>query len=169
MDAKQRRKEIVNILNTEEEPISGSKFAEIFNVTRQVIVQDIAILRASGEDIIATSRGYLIRKPVKLFTKKIAVCHNEDKTKEELMTFIQCGCKVRDVIIEHPIYGELRGMLMLNDSSDVDDFILKTKKHEAVLLSKLTHGVHLHTVEGLNEECIKRAETILKEKGILLD
>lgn len=169
MDAKQRRKEIIDVLNINDTPISGNKLAQKFDVTRQVIVQDIAILRASGKDIIATSRGYMIRKPVKLFSKKIAVCHNEGQTKEELMIFIQCGCKVRDVIIEHPIYGELCGMLMLNDSSDVKDFILKTKKHEAVLLSKLTHGVHLHTVEGLNEECIKRAEKILKQKGILLN
>lgn len=169
MDANQRREKIIKVLNNRDEPISGNELSEIFNVTRQVIVQDIAILRAAGEEIIATSRGYLIEKPTKFFTKKIAVYHDKDRTEEELMTFIECGCRVIDVIVEHPIYGELRGMLMLSNSKDVKDFIETTKKEEAVLLSKLTHGVHLHTIEGLNRESIEKAEKILKEKGMLLD
>jgi hypothetical protein len=76
---------------------------------------------------------------------------------------------VIDVIVEHPLYGELRGMLMLQDSGDVEEFIKKVEKSNATLLSRLTRGVHLHTVEALNEDSIKKAEELLREKGILLE
>lgn len=169
MNAEQRRLKIVDLLQAHQAALSGNELAKIFRVTRQVIVQDIAILRASGKDIIATAQGYLIKKPLPLCTKQIAVCHDEANTREELLTFIECGCKVIDVIVEHPLYGELHGMLMLSSSQDVDNFIHAMNGHKANLLSRLTNGVHIHTVEAINFDCINRAENILKNKGILLE
>lgn len=169
MNADKRREKIVDLLNTHHEPISGNELAKVFGVTRQVIVQDIAILRASGKDIIATAQGYLMKDPLPICTKQIAVCHNVKDTREELLTFIECGCKVIDVIVEHPLYGELHGLLMLSNSQDVDNFIKAVKKHKANLLSQLTDGVHLHTVEAINFDCINKAERLLKEKGMLLE
>ncbi|WP_296972097.1 transcription repressor NadR [Tepidanaerobacter sp. EBM-38] len=169
MNTEIRRERIIKLLNTRHEPISGNELAKIFGVTRQVIVQDIAILRASGKDIISTSQGYLMKSPLPVCTKQIAVCHKEENTREELLTFIECGCKVIDVIVEHPLYGELHGLLMLSNSKDVDNFIQAIKKHKAKLLSQLTNGVHLHTVEAINFDCINKAERLLKEKGMLLE
>jgi transcriptional regulator of NAD metabolism len=169
MNADKRREKIVDLLNTRHEPISGNELAKTFGVTRQVVVQDIAILRASGKDIIATAQGYLIKKALQLCTKQIAVCHDEHNTRKELLTFIECGCKVIDVIVEHPFYGELHGLLMLSSSQDVDNFIKTIEKHKANLLSQLTNGVHLHTVEAINFDCINKAEKLLKEKGMLLE
>lgn len=169
MNTDKRREKIVDLLNTRHEPISGNELAKTFGVTRQVVVQDIAILRASGKDIIATAQGYLIKKPCPICTKQIAVCHDEKITREELLTFIECGCKVIDVIVEHPLYGELHGLLMLTSSQDVDNFVKAVNKHKANLLSKLTNGVHIHTVEAINFDCINKAERLLKEKGILLE
>lgn len=169
MNADKRREKIVDFLNTHDEAISGNELAKIFGVTRQVIVQDIAILRASGKDIIATAQGYLIKKAIQLCTKQIAVCHDEHSTREELLTFVQCGCKVIDVIVEHPLYGELHGLLMLSNSHDVENFLKSVSKHKASLLSKLTNGVHIHTVEAINFDCINKAEKLLKEKGFLLE
>jgi hypothetical protein len=168
MSADERRSRILALLKAEKRPLSGGELAKMFGVTRQIIVQDIAILRASGNDIIATSRGYMAAEPVPLISKKVAVRHGDAETRDELMTFIECGCRVLDVIVEHPLYGELHGMLMLKNSSDVEEFMEKVKRHGATLLSRLTGGVHLHTVEALNEDSIKRAEDVLRKKGILL-
>lgn len=169
LNAEQRREKIIELLKTRQEPLSGNELARIFGVTRQVIVQDIAILRASGKDIIATAQGYVIKNPMPFCTKQIAVCHDEKNTREELLTFIECGCKVIDVIVEHPLYGELHGMLMLSSSQDVENFLQAMEKHNATLLSHLTSGVHIHTIEALNYDCINKAERLLKDKGFLLE
>lgn len=169
MNAEDRKAKIIKLLKSEKRPLSGSELARLFKVTRQVIVQDIAVLRASGYDIIATSQGYIMTQPYEFCSKKIAVRHDERQTREELLAFVECGCKVIDVIVEHPIYGELRGMLMLQDSGDVEEFLNKVQNSSATLLSRLTRGVHLHTVEAINADSIKKAESILREKGILLE
>lgn len=169
LNADQRRDKIIDLLGDHQEPISGNQLAKTFGVTRQVIVQDIAILRASGKDIIATAQGYILKKPLPLCSKQIAVWHDEKNTRKELLIFIECGCKVIDVIVEHPLYGELHGMLMLSSSHDVDNFINAMKKHNASLLSQLTDGVHIHTVEAINFDCINKAERLLKNEGILLE
>ncbi|MDI3481652.1 MAG: uncharacterized protein PWQ97_1307 [Tepidanaerobacteraceae bacterium] len=169
MNAEERRAKIIELLKSGKRPLSGSELAGLFKVTRQVIVQDIAILRAAGNDITATSQGYIMTQPYEFCSKKIAVRHDERKTREELLTFVECGCRVMDVIVEHPLYGELRGILMLRDSGDVEEFMKKVEKSNAALLSMLTKGVHLHTVEALNGDSIKKAEQALREKGILLE
>ncbi|HHX23729.1 MAG: transcription repressor NadR [Tepidanaerobacteraceae bacterium] len=169
MNAKERREKIIDLLETRQEPISGKELAKFFDVTRQVIVQDIAILRALGKNIVATTQGYLTKNPLALCSKQIAVCHNFKRTEEELLTIVECGCKVIDVIVEHPIYGELRGNLMVSNSKDVDNFVNAIKENKANLLSHLTDGVHIHTVEAINFDCINKAETLLREKGILLE
>ncbi|TYP58826.1 transcription repressor NadR [Thermosediminibacter litoriperuensis] len=169
MNAEERRARIVEILKAERKPVSGGELARIFNVTRQIIVQDMAVLRAAGKDIIATSQGYMIMEPLGFITKKVACRHGREETREELMTFVECGCRVVDVIVEHPIYGEIHGMLMLNNSKDVEDFTRKMEEHNAALLSQLTQGVHLHTIQAINEDSIKKASEILKKKGILLE
>ena len=169
MNAMERREKIIELLKKQKAPLSGNQLAKLFKVTRQIIVQDIAILRASGQDIIATAQGYMLKYTSPFVTKKIAVCHSEKHAREELTIFIECGCKVLDVIVEHPLYGELHGLLMLSNSSDIEEFIHSLEAHEAVLLSKLTNGVHLHTVEAINNDCIIKAEQLLRKKGFLLE
>lgn len=169
MNADERRVKLFELLRTKRRPMSGTELASIFKVTRQIIVQDIAILRASGKDILATSKGYLAGDSPHLCSRQIAVYHDVTSTRKELMAFVQCGCKVVDVIVEHPIYGELRGMLMLQNSKDVDEFLGNIARSNASLLSNLTGGVHLHTVEALNEDSIDKAIGILREMGMLLE
>ena len=57
------------VLNNSKEPVTGSTLAKDFNVTRQVIVQDMAILRAEGKDIIATPQGYMMAKNQKNYVR----------------------------------------------------------------------------------------------------
>lgn len=171
MKAKKRREELKEILESEVNPITGSKLAEYFDVTRQVIVQDIAILRAEGYDILATSQGYIAKDNMgmKTYSRTIACKHNKDDVKEELMTIVKHGAKIKDVKVEHPIYGEISGMLMLQTSEDVNKFLENTQSHEASLLASLTDGVHLHTIEAFNEDVLEIIINELKDKGFLLE
>jgi transcriptional regulator of NAD metabolism len=165
-----RRKKILEYLDSQSEPVSGTSLAGIFNVTRQVIVRDMAILRAERNNIIATSQGYMTLPGRKLFSKRVVCSHiDEGDMKAELMTFVECGCKVMDVIVEHPIYGEIRGNLMLSSSKEVDAFLEKVSSSKAALLSRLTNGIHIHTVEAINEDAIEKAKDVLREKGILVE
>lgn len=171
MKAKERRNKLINHLLTENEPITGSNLAEIFGVTRQVIVQDIALLRAEGYDILATSQGYILKDKmgVHTYSRTIACKHGKENVKEELKIIVKHGAKIKDVKVEHPLYGEITGMLMLQTSEDVENFLNSTNQLEASLLSSLTDGVHLHTIEAMNEEVLDEIVKELKEKDFLLE
>lgn len=169
MKPEDRRTKILEFLNSQNEPVSGNKLASIFNITRQVIVQDMAILRAENNNIIATSQGYLSLSTHKFFSKRVVCSHKNNNVKDELITFVEYGCKVVDVIVEHPVYGEIKGNLMLSNSKEVDDFLTKVNNSNATLLSHLTNGLHIHTVEAINEDSIEKAKSALKEKGILVE
>lgn len=170
MTAKERREKILEILKEAKEPVSGSELAKIFGVTRQIIVQDIAILRAKGSRIISTPQGYIVDL-VREGTKKrvFAVKHGYERTEEELNLIVDNGGKVLDVIVEHPYYGELKGLLMLSSRYDVAKFMEVIKKEKAALLSSLTGGVHLHTVEAESDEALDRIEKALRDKGFLIE
>ncbi len=165
-----RRQEIVNILKSSEEPHTGSELAEKFQVTRQVIVQDIALIRAEGVDILSTSRGYLLQKNQSPFLEATIACrHRDDLVKDELMIMIEHGARILDVRVEHPIYGELKGNLMLTNKKEVEEFLKKVEENDAGLLAELTDGIHLHTVEVANNEVLKNLKSALSEEGYLLE
>lgn len=162
----ERKQAIIEEIQKSDKPVSASKLAKHFGVSRQIIVGDIALLRAAGTQIIATPRGYLLEDKPHPLEKKIAVCHNNDRLAEELYTIIDLGGMVVNVIVDHPIYGELVGNLHLASRYDVDQFLKKVET--ATPLSQLTSGVHLHTIRYPSEEVLARIEKALKEKGILL-
>ena len=150
-------------------PIQGNDLARRFRVSRQCVVQDIAILRAGGEEILATPMGYrLPRKVGGSFRSVIACRHTPEQTQEELEILVDHGVKILDVVVEHPIYGELRGALMIESRADLEDFIERVQAKKATLLSSLTQGVHLHTLEASREESITRAKVKLRSRGFLL-
>ncbi len=151
-------------------PIAGHELSALLKVSRQVIVQDIALLRAEGYPIIATPRGYLVwEKPTGSIRSVVAVKHPPypDAVRDELTTMVTSGVSVVNVIVAHPLYGELVGNLNLSSLDDVDRFMQNVEKLGASLLSELTDGVHLHTVEGA-PEMIERAKIKLTQKGFLL-
>jgi transcriptional regulator of NAD metabolism len=171
MDAKERRVAILKKIKESPVPITGSDLAGLFSVSRQVIVQDVAILRAAGENILATPQGYMVpRILLHQPYRRMLACkhHGLQELEEELNTIVDLGGKVVDVIVEHPIYGEYKGNLMLSSPAGVRDFMRRLKEEEAEPLSSLTGGVHLHTVEAEDEEIFDRISKVLEEKGILL-
>jgi transcriptional regulator of NAD metabolism len=150
-------------------PLSGSELAKRLRVSRQCLVQDIAILRAAGEEIIATPRGYQLPQTANQRHRAVLACrHSPERTEEELQILVDHGVRILDVIVEHPLYGELRGSLMIESRADVQDFLKQVKSAHASLLSSLTGGVHLHTVEASRPEMISRARAQLRERGFLL-
>ena len=167
--AEQRRSGILAWIRDHGEPIRGGELAKRFRVSRQCLVQDVAILRAGGEQIEATPRGYRLPAHAKRGHRALLACrHAPERTEEELNILVDHGIKILDVIVEHPIYGELRGSLMLESRADVQDFLAQVTSSRAMLLSALTGGVHLHTVEASRAELISRAKVKLRARGFLL-
>jgi uncharacterized protein len=164
-----RRRRILESMRLHGGPLSGSALAKRLHVSRQCLVQDIAILRAAGEEIVATPRGYRLSDTANNRHRAVLACrHSPERTEEELQILVDHGVRILDVIVEHPLYGELRGSLMIESRADVDDFLKQVKAAHASLLSSLTGGVHLHTVEASRPEMITRARARLRERGFLL-
>lgn len=166
----ERREFIIQLLKGEKRPITGQEIAKKTGVSRQVIVTDIALLKASDKPIIATNRGYIYMKKKQSSEryKRIIICnHPPERTEEELQTIVDCGVTIVDVIVEHPIYGELTGSLMISSRFDVEQFINARERKEAALLSELTDGLHLHTLEADSIEKLDAACERLDELGIL--
>lgn len=170
MESKLRRERILDHLKNQEHPVTGKALADLFSVSRQVIVQDIAVLRASGVKIIATPRGYLTQDQIFPFYNGIIACrHLQSQIRTELETIVDGGGKVLDVTVEHPLYGEIKGNLMIQTRADVDEFVKKAEETEARPLSTLTDGVHLHTVQTAEKRFFDNICRDLKEKGLLID
>ena len=168
MSSKKRREEIINLLINSNGPIKGTELAALFNITRQIIVKDIAILRAEGRNIIATPDGYIYNKDINKIKSIIAVNHDSSKTIEELEIVVKYGGIIEDVIIEHPLYGEIRGNLMIKNLNDLYKFESKFKNKNVKPLSDLTQGIHLHTIAADTQEDIESIIRELEEKGFLL-
>lgn len=171
MTSEERREKIVTAIERSNSPLTGAYLAKLHHVSRQIIVQDIAILRAAGHDIIATPQGYMMPRASQpqQITRVFAVKHGSDVIKDELDTIVDYGGKVLDVIIEHPVYGEFKASLMLSTRSDVAAYVATMQKEEAEPLSALTEGVHLHTVQADSIAILNQIEKVLIQKGYLLN
>lgn len=168
MTAAQRRSAIVKTLEAAGQPISASSLAQQFSVTRQVVVGDIALLRAAGSKISATPRGYVLETAGSGFMRQLACRHSAADTEAELNIMVDCGCTVVDVIVEHAVYGQLTAPLQLASRYDVQQFIARMGDAEALPLSALTEGVHLHTILCPDEDRFQRLCAILAQQGFLL-
>lgn len=147
MNAAQRRKVILERLTEADAPLSASVLAGELGVSRQIVVGDVALLRASGTQIDATPRGYQLHPAARGYTGILACVHSTaDQMREELYTVVDQGGIVVDVAVENPLYGELRGNLNLASRYDVDHFIRQAADTPECLLSRMTGGVHLHTL-----------------------
>lgn len=169
MNSIERRMAIEKRLLQSNTPEKGQILAKDYGVTRQVIVKDIAILRAEGKNIIATPEGYIIQKnDENRIIKVVALCHRTEDIKDELECIIKFGGVVKDVIVEHPLYGEIRGMLMIKTLYDIENFITKIIQNKAEPLMILTAGVHLHTIEANNEDTMNKILKQLNVRGYLV-
>ena len=169
MRAEERRQAIREILRTAEKPVSAAALAARFSVSRQIIVGDIALLRAAGEAISATPRGYVTERAPAGLVRRVAVRHRAEQMGDELNAVVDQGCAVLDVIVEHPVYGQLTGSLQLRSRYDVEQFIHRCQEAGAVPLSLLTEGIHLHTLSCPDEGRYQAVLEALGRLGILLE
>ena len=167
MDANQRRAALAECLTKAEQPVSATVLANQFSVSRQVIVGDIALLRAGGLEISATPRGYILPREHDGILYTVACSHEPEEMGRELEIMVDNGCTVVDVVVEHPVYGQLTGPLHVTSRYDVQQFLEKVANSEARPLADLTGGIHLHTVRCPDEQTYRRVLEQLGDAGIL--
>lgn len=169
MSGEKRREKLLDILKTADTPVSGTKLAKQLNVSRQVVVQDIALLRAIDKNILATNKGYIIYEFLGTgYKETVAVKHNDEQIQDELYSIVDLGGRVLDVVVEHEIYGQIAVDLVIKTRKDVDDFVRSCNENHTKPLKELTDGVHYHTIETDNEGEMKSILEILKIKEYLL-
>lgn len=171
MEGDTRREKILEILHEEKSPVSGTELAVKLGVSRQVIVQDIALLRATNKNILSTNKGYILFVENENGNKRkrtYKVKHKDEEILDELNTVVDFGGKVIDVVVEHDIYGQIAVDLIINSRADAEAFVKKLEKYKTKPLNDLTHGVHFHTVEADSEEILDRIEAALGKKGYLI-
>lgn len=170
MQSAQRRAAVLSVLEQETAPISATALARRFGVSRQIIVGDVALLRASGAQIDATPRGYVLSRPAAGGIKRqIACVHSAGDMVRELNLCVDHGCAVLDVIVEHPVYGQLVGQLQLFSRYDVQQFAARLARESAHALSELTDGIHLHTLLCPDEAAYERVCAALRSAGLLYE
>ena len=150
------------------EPLKAAQLAELTGVSRQVIVQDMALLRAREEPIIATPQGYIYFKDSPL-QRVIFSRHSAEDTERELNLLVDLGVQVLDVGVEHSVYGKIIRPLKVKSRLDVKNFILNMAKKDAMLLSSLTDGLHIHTLQASSDEVLEKACKVLADEGFLLE
>ena len=169
MHTEQRREAILQVLREADSPVSATALARRFSVSRQIIVGDLALLRAAGADISATPRGYVILRDRGGLTCTVACQHDAGGMERELNAMVDQGCTVLDVIVEHPIYGQITGPLQISNRHDVQQFIRRCQEAEALPLSRLTDGIHLHTLSCPDQASLERVRENLRKLGILFE
>ena len=168
MTTSQRRDAVLQLLRSASGPVSAASMAGQFGVSRQIIVGDIALLRACGTDILATPRGYLLGSAADEGVRRTVACvHSAADMQAELNLMVDNGCTVVDVVVEHSVYGQLTGALHLSSRYDVSEFIQKVKDSDAKPLSDLTGGIHLHTLLCPSQAAFARTREALAQAGCL--
>lgn len=167
MNIKERRDRIYKDIVQSDVPLSATTLSSKYHVSRQIIVGDVAILRAQNKSIIATPRGYIIQKNDQKQRYVIACLHRQEDTQDELNIIVDYGGIVEDVIVNHPIYGELKGYLHITSRFDVESFIEACRNAHAKNLSSISDGIHLHTISCESEKQYEIILQKLKEKDYL--
>lgn len=164
MRAEERRAAIVRLLVCAERPVPGGELSRRCEVSRQIIVSDIAALKQNGYDIVATHNGYVMKQtPWK--ERVFRVCHTSERTEEELETIVSLGGRVEDVFVCHSVYGTISAKLHLFSRDDVKCFMENVRNGSSGELMRVTGGYHSHTVRADSEEILDRIAQALEAKG----
>lgn len=167
MKAEDRRKEIIHLLMSEQTPISGGKLAKHFGVSRQIIVQDISILKAAGFEIISTHHGYVIHQ-TPLIERIFKVRHTTERTEDELNLIVDLGGTVVDVFVWHKVYGKVEAKLNIFSRLQVKQFIEGVRSGKSSELMNITGGYHYHTVRAESEEILEQIGKALEDEKFIV-
>lgn len=171
IDGTNRRQAIIEYLSNKTTPTNGTELSNHFGVSRQVIVQDIALLRAENRNIISTNKGYLLFHPQERggHTAVIMVRHSAEDTLEEMYSIVDYGGAMLDLSVEHDLYGHIRVDLVINDRKDAEEFCAKMKTSTSRPLKVLTEECHYHTIVAPSEKALNTIKKDLKDKGFLIE
>ena len=151
MKGEERRKQLLNILSSSNNPISGGTLAKELNVSRQIIVQDISLLRANGATIFSTNKGYLLQEDRK-YSRVFKVYHTDDQVEEELSTIVD---------------GVLKADMGIKSRRDIRAYMEEISTGKSSLLKNVTSGYHYHTIDAESEEILDAIQEELQQKGFL--
>ena len=168
MTGSDRRQEILKNIKESDRPVSGSKLAKDYDVSRQVIVQDIALLRASGYDIISTNRGYVLEGQT-CAERVFKVRHTDAQLETELCTIIDLGGQVKNVMVNHKVYGHIEAELGITSRRKVKEFLADIESGKSTPLKNITSDYHYHTVTADSEETLGMIEEELRKLGFLVE
>ena len=168
---KQRKEKLLELLKQSSVAINGQALAEHFHVTRQIIVQEIALLRADGAPILSTNRGDLYKgaDDIPTFHRLFKIKHGVEDMEAELLAIVDNGGRVQNILIEHPVYGEIQTYLKLTCRRDVQHFLQQVASCAFRPLSELTDGVHYHLIQADSQQDLDYVETALRDLGFLLE
>lgn len=163
----ERRNEILRRLQSTSDPLSGTALGKEFGVSRQVIVQDIALIRTQGVSVVSTNKGYLIDEPQVHPMRLLKLHHTLEQTEDELTTIVDLGGTVMDVMVNHRAYGQMKADLSIKNRRDVAKFITDIETGASTPLMQVTSGYHFHTIAADTEEILDEIEAALQDMGIL--
>ena len=166
MTGVQRRKKILEMLGQSSTPLSGGALGRAVGVSRQVVVQDIALLRTEGHPVLATARGYVLEVPHQT-ERLFKMCHTTEQTREELNTIVDLGGEVLDVMVNHRIYGKVSAPLNIRSRRDVEAFVENIRTGRSTPLLNVTSGYHFHHVAADQEEILDEIEAALDEANVV--
>ena len=163
MKVTERRKAIVNLLLASKKPVSGAELSEQFNVSRQIIVQDITVLKGLGYEILSTHNGYVMQKSP--FVERVfKLKHTTEQTEDELTTIVDLGGTVVDVFVWHKVYGRISATLNIFSRLQIKQFLEGVRTGKSTELMNITGGYHYHTVRADSEAVLDRIGETLKVK-----
>ena len=136
MTGEERRRAISGLIGSS--PRTASGLAELFGVSRQVIVQDVALLRAEGAKIISTNRGYVAENPSRA-SRVFKVRHTDAQVREELYLIVDAGGRVEDVYVWHKVYGKISAPMGIDSRRKAEEFVKKNRKRR-LRASQKHHG-----------------------------
>ena len=167
MNVDERRNKILRALQSSDKPIAAKTLAEQFGVSRQVIVNDIAVIRAAGNEILSNNHGYIILSKPEQHIREFKVRHTAQQAELEMNTIVDCGGWIKNVSISHRVYGRISAQMHICSRQDVQEFLDKIEDAASDLLGCATSGYHYHVVEAGSEERLDLIEQRLREAGIL--
>ena len=167
MKVAERRKAIVNFLLSSKEPVSGSELSRQFGISRQIIVQDISVLKGTGCEILSTNQGYVIQKS-HVRERVFKVRHTTNETEDELSCIVNLGGIVVDVFVWHKVYGKIEANLNISTQLHIKQFLEGVRTGKSTELMHITSGYHYHTVRAENEAVLDRIEAALTERNYIV-
>ena len=167
MSGEERRKRILNMLTNSNLPISGVSLAKEMNVSRQVIVQDIALIRANGYNVFSTNRGYLIQETKEKHSRVFKVIHSDEEVETELSLIVDLGGQVKDVFVFHKVYGVVKADMDIKSRRDIKLYMDDIASGKSGLLKNVTAGYHYHTIEAEDDQTLDLIQESLQKRGFL--